>query len=402
MCGIFRRSGVCRGRRRSCTSASTRCSIADRNRPASSPSMTTGSARVSAQDGPRVRRLRRRHRRIARRRRWPSATRATARPARRRSRTRSRCSRASVAATSRSRTTATSPTRPSCAASSRTRDRSSRRRWTPRSSCIASRKSTAETPGEQARRGAAGRRRRVLDLLVLIGEHAARRARSARLASARDRANVGRRVRRRVRDVRARHRRRDGRCAKSSRVRSSRSTRSGMRSIMPFARRRTRAAACSSTCTSRVPTAACSAARSIARGARSAVDSRRSALPRAPSSCSAFPTRRTPPRSASPRSRGLPLELALIRNHYVGRTFIQPTQAGRDAKVKVKYNAVREVLDGKSVVMVDDSIVRGTTTRGLVAMVRAAGAREVHMRVSLVARSPVRATTASTRRIARS
>jgi amidophosphoribosyltransferase len=79
---------------------------------------------------------------------------------------------------------------------------------------------------------------------------------------------------------------------------------------------------------------------------------------------------------------GIPYELALIRNHYIGRTFIQPTQAGRDAKVKVKYNAVREVLAGKRVVMVDDSIVRGTTTRGLVAMVRAAGAREVHMRVS--------------------
>ena len=79
---------------------------------------------------------------------------------------------------------------------------------------------------------------------------------------------------------------------------------------------------------------------------------------------------------------GLPYELALIRNHYVGRTFIQPTQAGRDAKVKVKYNPVRELLDGKSVVMVDDSIVRGTTTRGLVALVRAAGAREVHLRVS--------------------
>lgn len=79
---------------------------------------------------------------------------------------------------------------------------------------------------------------------------------------------------------------------------------------------------------------------------------------------------------------GLPYELALIRNHYVGRTFIQPTQAGRDSKVKVKYNAVREVLNGRKVVMVDDSIVRGTTTRGLVAMVRAAGAREVHMRVS--------------------
>lgn len=79
---------------------------------------------------------------------------------------------------------------------------------------------------------------------------------------------------------------------------------------------------------------------------------------------------------------GLPLELALIRNHYVGRTFIQPSQDDRSAKVKVKYNAVREVLAGKSVVMVDDSIVRGTTTRGLVSLVRAAGARSVHMRVS--------------------
>ncbi|HEU6451107.1 MAG TPA: amidophosphoribosyltransferase [Gemmatimonadaceae bacterium] len=79
---------------------------------------------------------------------------------------------------------------------------------------------------------------------------------------------------------------------------------------------------------------------------------------------------------------GLPLELALIRNHYVGRTFIQPSQAGRVQKVKVKYNAVREVLEGKSVVMVDDSMVRGTTTRGLVSMIRAAGAREIHMRIA--------------------
>jgi amidophosphoribosyltransferase len=79
---------------------------------------------------------------------------------------------------------------------------------------------------------------------------------------------------------------------------------------------------------------------------------------------------------------GIPFEFALIRNHYVGRTFIQPTQAGRDQKVKVKYNAVRELLEGKTVVMVDDSIVRGTTTRGLVSMVRAAGAKAVHMRVS--------------------
>jgi amidophosphoribosyltransferase len=79
---------------------------------------------------------------------------------------------------------------------------------------------------------------------------------------------------------------------------------------------------------------------------------------------------------------GIPYELALIRNHYIGRTFIQPTQAGRDAKVKVKYNPVRELLEGKRVVMVDDSIVRGTTTRGLVSLVRGAGAKEVHMRVS--------------------
>ena len=79
---------------------------------------------------------------------------------------------------------------------------------------------------------------------------------------------------------------------------------------------------------------------------------------------------------------GIPLELALIRNHYVGRTFIQPTQAGRDAKVKVKFNPVREILEGKRVVMVDDSIVRGTTTRGIVSLVRSAGAAEVHMRVS--------------------
>ncbi|HUO52627.1 MAG TPA: amidophosphoribosyltransferase [Gemmatimonadaceae bacterium] len=79
---------------------------------------------------------------------------------------------------------------------------------------------------------------------------------------------------------------------------------------------------------------------------------------------------------------GLPLELALIRNHYVGRTFIQPSQEGRDSKVKIKYNPVREVLQGRKVVMVDDSIVRGTTTRGLVSLVRAAGAREVHMRIA--------------------
>src|SRR5207247_2060146 len=71
---------------------------------------------------------------------------------------------------------------------------------------------------------------------------------------------------------------------------------------------------------------------------------------------------------------GLKLEHALIRNHYVGRTFINPTQASRNAKVKIKFNPVREVLAGKKVVVVDDSLVRGTTSRELVQMIRQAGA----------------------------
>jgi len=79
---------------------------------------------------------------------------------------------------------------------------------------------------------------------------------------------------------------------------------------------------------------------------------------------------------------GIKLEYGLIRNHYVGRTFINPTQAGRNAKVKIKFNPVREVLEGKRVVVVDDSLVRGTTSKGLVQMIRAAGAREVHFRVA--------------------
>ena len=79
---------------------------------------------------------------------------------------------------------------------------------------------------------------------------------------------------------------------------------------------------------------------------------------------------------------GLKLEHALIRNHYVGRTFINPTQASRNAKVKIKFNPVREVLQGKNVVVVDDSLVRGTTSRELVQMIRQAGAKEVHFRVA--------------------
>lgn len=78
----------------------------------------------------------------------------------------------------------------------------------------------------------------------------------------------------------------------------------------------------------------------------------------------------------------IPIEHALIRNHYVGRTFIEPTQNIRNFGVKVKHNAIRCVLAGKRVVIVDDSLVRGTTSKKLIEMVRHAGAREVHMRVS--------------------
>ena len=81
-------------------------------------------------------------------------------------------------------------------------------------------------------------------------------------------------------------------------------------------------------------------------------------------------------------SSGIPLKMGLIRNHFVGRTFIQPQQSVRELKVKVKLNPVRSVLDGKRVVLVDDSIVRGTTSQKIVSMIKAAGAREVHMRIS--------------------
>lgn len=79
---------------------------------------------------------------------------------------------------------------------------------------------------------------------------------------------------------------------------------------------------------------------------------------------------------------GLPFELGLIRNHYIGRTFIEPQQSIRHFGVKIKLNPVREILEGKRVVVIDDSIVRGTTSRKIVKMVRNAGAKEVHVRIS--------------------
>ncbi len=82
------------------------------------------------------------------------------------------------------------------------------------------------------------------------------------------------------------------------------------------------------------------------------------------------------------RTTGMHFELALIRNHYIGRTFISPAQKVRDMSVRIKFNPVAEVLEGKRVVVVDDSIVRGTTMRKLVKLIRGAGATEVHLRIA--------------------
>lgn len=90
----------------------------------------------------------------------------------------------------------------------------------------------------------------------------------------------------------------------------------------------------------------------------------------------------TPAAIGYAQEAGLPFELGIVRNHYVGRTFIQPTDSIRHMGVKLKHNANQGILDGKRVVLVDDSIVRGTTSRKIVQMVRDAGAREVHMRIA--------------------
>jgi amidophosphoribosyltransferase len=90
----------------------------------------------------------------------------------------------------------------------------------------------------------------------------------------------------------------------------------------------------------------------------------------------------TPAAIGFAQAAGLPFELGIIRNHYVGRTFIQPSDSIRHMGVKLKHNANRKLIEGKRVVLVDDSIVRGTTSRKIVQMVREAGAAEVHLRVA--------------------
>jgi len=79
---------------------------------------------------------------------------------------------------------------------------------------------------------------------------------------------------------------------------------------------------------------------------------------------------------------GMPLEVGIIRNHYIGRTFIQPSQFLRDFRVRVKLNPIQSVLKGKKVIVVEDSIVRGTTSKSRIEELRRAGAKEIHMRIS--------------------
>ena len=90
----------------------------------------------------------------------------------------------------------------------------------------------------------------------------------------------------------------------------------------------------------------------------------------------------TPAAIGYARAAGLPFGDGLIKNRYVGRTFIQPNQELREVGLRLKFNPLPHVLDGKRVIVVDDSIVRGTTTRKIVSLLREAGAREVHLRVS--------------------
>ena len=101
-----------------------------------------------------------------------------------------------------------------------------------------------------------------------------------------------------------------------------------------------------------------------------------------PTSSSASRTPASRPPSAMPSIRAFPYGVGLIKNRYIGRTFIQPGQDKRERSVRLKLNALRRAVEGKRVVMVDDSIVRGTTVARLVKLIRDAGAKEVHMRIS--------------------
>ena len=78
----------------------------------------------------------------------------------------------------------------------------------------------------------------------------------------------------------------------------------------------------------------------------------------------------------------MPFEMGIVRNHYIGRTFIEPTQEIRDLKVKLKLSPIKHLIEGKRIAIIDDSLVRGTTSRQIVKMLKDAGAKEVHMRIA--------------------
>ena len=211
-----------------------------------------------------------------------------------------------------------------------------------------------------------------------------RRARSPRLPPALHRPHPqsrrARHHRLRLRDLRLRSAPRRVRCATCCPANSSWSpaTASPAASTPPAFRNR---AASSSTSTSRAPTAASSAAGCRSPATRWAASSR--ANPHVPADVVVpVPDSGVTAALGYAAEAGIPFRLGLIRNHYVGRTFIEPEQRVRDFGVRLKLNPVRNLLEGKRVILIDDSIIRGTTSRKIVRMVRGAGAREVHLRIS--------------------
>ena len=152
-------------------------------------------------------------------------------------------------------------------------------------------------------------------------------------------------------------------------------------SSRPRPRRSGSGAASSSTSTSRARTRSSSASRSTRRARRSAASSRVE-HPVEADLVIPVPDSGVPAAIGYAEESGIPFAMGLVRSHYVGRTFIEPQQSIRHFGVKLKLNALRDVLKGKRVVVVDDSIVRGTTSRKIVKMIRAAGASEVHLRIS--------------------
>ena len=142
------------------------------------------------------------------------------------------------------------------------------------------------------------------------------------------------------------------------------------------------ASACSNTSTSPGPIRSSPAAASIAARKRMGINLAARSAGRSRRRRAGARWRHARRRSATRRQSGIPFELGIIRNHYVGRTFIEPTQSIRAFGVKLKHSANRAEIEGKRVVLVDDSIVRGTTSVKIVQMIRDAGAREVHIRVA--------------------